>query len=111
MSVRSLPEPVPFSSSDYAHRMQRAAQEAVDAGLAGLLVTPGPDLVWLVGYRPTAITERLTLLVLTPDEEPRLLVPVLEGPDAQAAAGAPAVSILDWPDGSDPYAAAASLIR
>ena len=34
------------------------------AGLAGVLVAPGPDLVWLTGYRPTAITERLTTAIL-----------------------------------------------
>ena len=32
-----------------------------------MLVTPGPDLVWLTGYKPTAITERLTMLFLTAD--------------------------------------------
>ncbi|MDX3531490.1 aminopeptidase P family N-terminal domain-containing protein, partial [Streptomyces sp. ID05-39B] len=55
---------------DYAERMARAAREAVAAGLSGVLVTPGPDLFWLCGYRPTAITERLTLLVLTPETVP-----------------------------------------
>ena len=39
----------------------------VEKGLAGVIVTPGPDLVWLTGYQPTAITERLTMLVLFPD--------------------------------------------
>ena len=71
----------------------------------------GPDLVWLTGYRPTAITERLTLLVLRPDREPTLLVPVLERPDAEAAVGAPGLSIVDWADGADPYAVAAALLR
>ena len=86
--------PAPFTSEDYAARMARAADTARAAGLAGVLVAPGPDLVWLTGYRPTAITERLTLLVLTPDREPTLVVPALERPDAEAAAGAPALSIL-----------------
>ena len=69
-----------------------------------MLVTPGPDLVWLTGYRPTAITERLTVLVLTPDREPTLLVPTLERPDAEGAAGAPGLAMVDWADGEDPYA-------
>ena len=47
--------------------MRRVVADAADAGLGGLIVTPGPDLVWLTGYRPTAITERLTMLVLAPD--------------------------------------------
>ncbi|MFC8732082.1 M24 family metallopeptidase [Luteimicrobium sp. NPDC057192] len=103
--------PAPFTADDFAARQQRALQEAVDAGLDGVLITPGPDLVWLTGYQPTAITERLTLLALTPDREPTLLVPRLERGDAEAAAGAPAVTFADWSDGSDPYAAASGLLR
>ena len=48
-------------------------KSGVERGLAGVIVTPGPDLVWLTGYHPTAITERLTLLVLSPDNQPTLL--------------------------------------
>jgi hypothetical protein len=48
----------------------------VEKGLAGVIVTPGPDLIWLLGYRPTAITERLTMLVLSPNNEPTLLLHV-----------------------------------
>ncbi|MFE3855120.1 aminopeptidase P family protein [Streptomyces griseorubiginosus] len=102
--------PAPFTEQDYAARMTRAARDAAQTGLAGLLVTPGPDLVWLCGYRPTAVTERLTLLVVTPGSEPRLLVPALERPDAEAAPGAGAVRISDWRDGQDPYAAATGLL-
>ena len=79
--------PSPFASADYEDRMARTVSAAVEAGLAGVIVTPGPDLVWLTGYRPTAITERLTMLVLRPDQEPTLLVPVLERPDAESAEG------------------------
>jgi hypothetical protein len=63
---------------------------AAEKGFAGVIVTPGPDLVWLTGYQPMATTERLTILVLSPDNEPTLLVPILERPDAEAAAGAAA---------------------
>ena len=58
-------------------------------------MTPGPDLVWLTGYRPTAITERLTVLMLSPDQEPMLLVPTLERPDAAAAEGARGIGVWD----------------
>jgi len=101
----------PFTADDYAARMARAADAAAKAGLAGVLVAPGPDLVWLTGYRPTAITERLTLLVLAPDREPTLVVPRLERPDAEEAAGAPALRFADWTDGTDPYQAAGALLR
>lgn len=98
-----------FSEPDYEARMTRAAREAVEAGLAGLLVTPGPDMVWLCGYRPT-VTERLTLLVLIPGSEPRLLVPAMERLAAESCPGAGALRVSDWSDGQDPYAAATGLL-
>ena len=70
-------------------------------------MTPGPDLAYLTGYAPTAITERLTLLVVAPDRPPTMVVPKLERPDAEKAVGAPAVTLVDWLDGEDPYRAAA----
>ncbi|MFJ6571071.1 aminopeptidase P family protein [Streptomyces sp. NPDC091292] len=102
--------PEPFTADDYKARMDRAARTAADAGLAGLLVAPGPDLVWLTGYQPPAATERLTTLVLVPGQDPVLVVPALEAPDAAKAAGAPALTLRDWTDGKDPYAATASLL-
>nr|BFD81990.1 aminopeptidase P family protein [Streptomyces sp. Xyl84] len=102
--------PAPFTADDYRARMARAARAAADAGLAGLLVAPGPDLVWLTGYAPPADTERLTLLVLAPGQDPVLVVPALEAPDAARATGAPAMTLRDWTDGKDPYAVTAALL-
>lgn len=102
--------PEPFTADDYRARMERAAAEAADAGLAGLLIAPGPDLDWLTGYRPTAATERLTLLVLAAGQDPVLVVPALEAPDAARAVGAPALTLRDWTDGKDPYAVTAPLL-
>lgn len=107
----SVPAAVPFTTADYAARMARVVTDARAAGLHGVLVTPGPDLVWLTGYRPTAMTERLTMLLLLEDRAPTLLVPVLERPDAEGAAGTAAVTVVDWTDGADPYAAASALLR
>ncbi|MFU0441830.1 M24 family metallopeptidase [Streptomyces sp. BG2AG] len=103
------PPPVPFTAEEYRARMARAAESAGAAGLAGVVVAPGPDLVHLTGYRPVS-TERLTLLVLRPGEEPVLVVPTLEAPDAAAATGAPALALRDWTDGTDPYAVTAPLL-
>jgi len=107
-AARLAGDPAPFTADDYAARMRRAAHAAADAGLDGVLVAPGPDLVWLTGYRPVE-TERLTLLVLRAGQDPVLVVPTLEAPDAERAAGAPALTLRDWTDGKDPYEAAASL--
>ncbi|GAA4323486.1 aminopeptidase P family protein [Streptomyces venetus] len=100
----------PFTADDYRARLERAARAAAEAGLAGLLVAPGPDLVWLTGYTPPAVTERLTLLVIAPGEDPVLVVPALEAPDARKAPGASALVLRDWTDGKDPYAATAALL-
>ena len=105
------PAPAPFTADDYRARMARAAQSAADAGLAGVLVAPGPDLVYLTGYQPTAITERLTCSSCSrPGQDPVLVVPTLEAPDAAQAAGAAALTLRDWTDGKDPYAVTAPLL-
>ncbi|MFO6453658.1 MULTISPECIES: aminopeptidase P family protein [unclassified Aeromicrobium] len=106
----STTAPAAFTADDLAKRMGHAIESARAAGLDGLLVMPGPELVWLTGYRPTAITERLTTLVLTADREPTLVVPTLERPDAEVCAAAPALSLVDWADGQDPFSVAASLL-
>lgn len=111
MAPMRNPAPADFTSKDYAARMARVVRDALNSGLDGVLVAPGPDLVWLTGYQPTAITERLTVLVLCAGREPVLLVPALERPDAEAAPGAAGVSIADWADGADPYEAASALLR
>src|SRR5512134_2968295 len=111
MSAAAADAPTPFTQDDYLARMRRAVGDATRAGLDGLLVMPGPDLVWLTGYRPTAITERLTILVLTPGKRPALLVPVLERPDAEAAEGAPSLEIMGWSDATDPYQVTRDLLH
>jgi Xaa-Pro aminopeptidase len=102
--------PADFTIDDFAQRMRRAVEAAAEAGLAGLIVTPGPDLNYLCGYSPPAVTERLTALVLAPPNSPTLIVPTLERPDAEKATGAPALSMVDWRDGSDPYVATAKVL-
>ncbi|NUR83799.1 MAG: aminopeptidase P family protein [Nonomuraea sp.] len=86
--------------------MARATAAAAAEGLAGLLIAPGPDLPYLTGYMPVAITERMTLLVLAEGHEPTMVVPKLERPDAESAP----VALVDWSDGESPYEAAAPLL-
>jgi Xaa-Pro aminopeptidase len=88
-------------------RIERAAAAAADVGLTGLLAAPGPDLLYLTGYTPTAVTERLTLLVVAAGRDPVLVLPGFERADA----GDADVEFLEWSDGEDPYAAAASLLQ
>ncbi|GAB3889754.1 aminopeptidase P family protein [Kibdelosporangium lantanae] len=103
-------KPVPFNADDYLARMDGASYDAFDVGLAGVVVAPGPDLVWLTGYRPTAVTERLTMLLLVRGRRPVLVVPALERPDAEASPAAPGLRIVEWSDGADPYQVMAALL-
>jgi Xaa-Pro aminopeptidase len=99
-----------FTTEDFAARMARAAAQAADAGLTGVLVTPGPDLVYFTGYAPIAITERITMLAIQAGREPEMIVPILERPDAEDAPSSGAVSLRHWTDGDDPYAATAAML-
>jgi len=99
-----------FTADDFAARQARAAEAGAGAGLAGVLVTPGPDLLYLAGYTPPAATERLTMLVVSADRDPALVVPALERPDAERAPAVDRVSLVDWTDGADPYETAARLL-
>jgi D-alanyl-D-alanine dipeptidase len=94
---------------DFAGRMERALAQARDAGLTGVLLTPGPDLAYLTGYQPV-ITERITMLALQAGRDPFLIVPVLERPGAEHAPAAPSLSLVTWADGGDPYTAAGELL-
>ena len=98
---------MPGTVMEYAARRARAAARCRDAGVAALLLTPGPDLTYLSGYRIFS-SERLTCLVLTPDGGATLVVPDLETP--RAAAAAPDLGRATWPETADPYALVASLV-
>ena len=94
----------------FAERRRRSLAGAEAAGLAGLLVAPGPDLAYLTAYTPLPL-ERLTLLLLAPDVDPTLVVPTLERPLAESAPGAGGVRLFDWRDGSDdPYEMVSGLL-
>jgi Xaa-Pro aminopeptidase len=92
---------------DLASRIERAAEQAARAGLTGILAAPGPDLLYLTGYSPTAVTERITLLAVHPGREPVLVVPALERGDADRDG----LRFVEWSDGEDPYAATAPVLE
>ena len=92
-----------FSTDVYAQRLQAAAAAAADAGLAGLVVTPGYDLRYLIGSRAQTF-ERLTALVLPASGEPTIVVPRMELASLkESAATELGIAVRDWVDGDDPY--------
>lgn len=99
-----------MSGDRFEQRRARAGAAAERAELAGLLVTPGPDLWYLTGYEPPPL-ERLTMLILVPGRDPVLVVPALEAPAARAAPGIAGIGLEEWRDGEDPYELAARVLR
>ena len=96
--------------ADLRSRLDRASQAAGESGVAALLVTPGPDLRYLIGYDAKPL-ERLTCLIVHADGRAHLVVPALEHAAALASpVAALDVPILTWQETEDPYALVASTL-
>lgn len=93
-----------FEAAVYARRLSAAASLATRAGLAGLVITPGYDMRYLLGSRAETF-ERLTALVLPAAGEPTVVLPRLELASLKDSAALElGLSVRDWVDGDDPYA-------
>ena len=99
-----------MTQDPFASRLARMRQEARNYGAEAVLVAPGPDLRYLVGYDALPL-ERLTCLVVSTDGEASLVVPRLELLAAEASpVAALDVTLRPWGENEDPYALVASLI-
>jgi Xaa-Pro aminopeptidase len=102
---------VPAPYETFTARLARTRDAVRVAGLDALLITPSPDLRYLLGVAG-ASQERLTCLVLPADGDPVLVVPALERPGLD---GTPVLElgleIAEWTDGQDPYALVAAVLR
>lgn len=97
-----------FPSDVYGRRLTRAAELCGAAGLDALIVTPGPDLRYLIGSRADTF-ERLTALVISASAAPRLVVARLETASLKESAVVDlGLEVDDWVDGDDPHALALS---
>lgn len=92
-----------FDAEVYARRLAAAATATAEAGLDGLVITPGYDLRYLSGSRAQTF-ERLTALVVPATGEPTIVVPRLELASLKGSAIAElGLAVRDWVDGDDPY--------
>lgn len=102
---------MPAPCETFTARLARTRDATRVAGLDALLITPSPDLRYLLGVAG-ASHERLTCLVLPADGDPVLVVPALERPGLD---GTPVLElgleIAEWTDGQDPYALVAAVLR
>jgi Xaa-Pro aminopeptidase len=92
-----------FDAAVYARRLAAAAAATAEVGLAGLVISPGYDLRYLIGSRADTF-ERLTALVLPAAGEPTVVVPRLELASFRGAfLSELGVAVRDWVDGDNPY--------
>ncbi|MFI7002146.1 M24 family metallopeptidase [Nocardia sp. NPDC050175] len=93
-----------FAADVYGKRLERAVELMRAAHQDALLITPGPDLRYLIGSAAESF-ERLTCLVIPADgATPSVVIPKLELASLEgSAAGELGLQVLDWVDGVDPY--------
>lgn len=99
-----------MTGGDFAARLAGVQREAGARGIDAVLVTPGPDLQYLVGYDAVPL-ERLTCLVVPSAGDPVLVAPRLEVLAAQASpVGQLGIAIRPWGELDDPYALVAQAL-
>jgi Xaa-Pro aminopeptidase len=99
-----------FDAEVYRRRVAAATAATAEAGLAGLVITPGYDLRYLLGSRAQTF-ERLTALVLPVSGDPTMVVPRLELASLkQSAVTDLGLAVQDWVDGDDPYQLVAAVM-
>jgi Xaa-Pro aminopeptidase len=90
--------------------LREVAKASANAGIDALLITPGADLRYLVGYDAKPL-ERLTCLVVPATGEPVLVVPRLEQAAAQASGAAEVVEVVTHEETDDAFDLTVSLLR
>ncbi len=97
-----------MSATGGAHRdrLAAAAASAAAAGIDTLLITPGADLRYLVGYDALPL-ERLTCLVVPAGGPATLVVPRLELGAASASGAGEVVTVITHEETDDAFALAA----
>jgi Xaa-Pro aminopeptidase len=80
-----------------------------EAGVDALVLSPGADLRYLTGYVAHPL-ERLTCLVLPAAGDPRLVVPRLEKPMAEASPAGGLVDIVAHDETDDAYALVSGML-
>ena len=97
-----------ISGERYAARLARAGELVGARGADALLVGVGPDMWYLTGYEAMPL-ERLTMVVVLPGQAPRIVVPRLERPAAEAGLRTP-LPITTWTETEDPFAIVAGWV-
>ncbi len=100
---------MPTAALPYRDRLDRLRAQVRDLGADVAVLTPGPDLAYLLGHT-VASHERLSCVIVPLAGPAALLVPQLERLGWTGTSVADTVDISTWLDGQDPYALVADLL-
>jgi Xaa-Pro aminopeptidase len=90
-------------------RLAAARALVVEHSLDALVVSPGPDLSYFVGF-PGDSMERLLVLVIPRERGPFVILPIVDSADYAPLLAEIGVEVAAWTDGSDAYARLADLL-
>ena len=101
-----------LSESDYEgayfRRTERFQSVLRERSVDAAILTLGAEVPWLIGYEPMPL-ERITALVIRPDEIPMLIVPQLEA--ARVVPRSDLFKVVPWAEDKDPFDMIVSGIR
>ena len=90
-------------NGEYEDRLNRLQNELRARDVECAIISPGPDLRYLVGYDAVPL-ERLTALVVRRDQDPYVLSPFLEKSAALASPiGSLGLDVQTWTETESPY--------
>ena len=90
----------------FPRRVRRLQGAMSERGVGTTLLSVGPDLPYFTGYEAMP-SERLTMLVVPREGEPKLVIPRLEAPRAAALS----LELVPWAETDDPVAVVASMLQ
>ena len=79
-----------------SRRMQHLTEQVLAQGADGIALVPGPNMLYLSGIH-MFVSERPAVLFVPADDEPAIIIPLLEADKARAA-GIPEERIFIWSD-------------
>ncbi len=100
---------MPTATLPYVDRLDRLRTAVKDLGAEVAVLTPGPDVEYLLGHS-VASHERLSCLIVPIAGAATLLVPQLERLGWAGTSAEDAVQVATWLDGQDAYALVADLL-
>lgn len=93
--------------SHYIDRINRLRAAMAESDIDAVCVSIGSDLPYLTGYR-AHVSERPTMLVVTTDQQPTMVIAALEAPRVKPQPDV--FTVLPWEETDDPMAIVSDLL-